>query len=223
MNRADNSPNAFEAGKPGTAGRDRAQASIEALRAKGGIFVEAVRATRMPMALTDPTLPGNPIVFANDAFLRLSGYRMEEVLGQQPHFMNGRMTDPKDAARFAESLRSDQDDIVETVQYRKDGTRFSATVLVSGFKDEQGNTINHFMSWLDVTRRVNAEAEIADLQASQFALSEELRNTNILRDLSSRLFSENNVQTIYEGILSAAIEITNARAGTLQVLDTETQ
>ena len=67
--------------------RDAAEAAIEDLRKRGGVFVDAVRATRMPMALTDPSLRGNPIVFANKAFLRLSGYRMEEVLGQQPRLV----------------------------------------------------------------------------------------------------------------------------------------
>jgi PAS domain S-box-containing protein len=164
------SPNEFERDKPGTAARDAAQAAIEDLRRRGGIFVEAVRATRMPMALTDPNLPGNPIVFANAAFLKLSGYSMDEVLGQQPHFMNGADTDSKDAARFAEAIRADQDDLVETVQYRKGGTRFIATVLISAFKDDQGKVLNHFLSWLDVTRRVDAEEQVSDLRKTQDAL-----------------------------------------------------
>lgn len=81
------SPNEFESGKPETNARASAQADIERLRSEGGVFVGAVRATRMPMLLTDPNLPGNPIIFANDAFLKLSGYQMDEVLGQKPHFM----------------------------------------------------------------------------------------------------------------------------------------
>ncbi|MBC9033818.1 PAS domain-containing protein [Sphingomonas sp. JC676] len=81
--------NAFEIDKTGTAARSQAQDRIEVLRGEGGIFVEAVRATRMPMTVTDPSLSGNPIIFANEAFLILSGYSMEEVLGQQPHFLNG--------------------------------------------------------------------------------------------------------------------------------------
>ena len=124
----------------------------------------------MPMVLTDPNLPGNPIVFANGAFLKLSGYSMDEVLGQQPHFMNGLDTDSDDAARFEEVLRADQDDIVETIQYRKDGTRFIASVLLSAFKDDEGRTINHFLSWLDVTRRDNAEHRLRLLQQAQSAL-----------------------------------------------------
>ena len=32
--------------------------------------------------IADPTLPDCPIVFASDPFLKLSGYRREEVLGR---------------------------------------------------------------------------------------------------------------------------------------------
>lgn len=46
------------------------------------------------MMVTDATLPGNPIVFANNAFVELSGYSMEELIGQDPHFLNGPGTDP---------------------------------------------------------------------------------------------------------------------------------
>jgi two-component system CheB/CheR fusion protein len=174
------SPNEFERDKPGTTARDAAEAAIEDLRQRGGVFVNAVRATGMPMVMTDPNLRGNPIVFANEPFLRLSGYRMEDVLGQQPHFMNGPDTDPRDAARFAEALRCDQDDIIEAIQYRKDGSRFVATVLLSAHKDEEGRTLNHFMSWLDVTRRVDAEFEAAELRRSHSALTQSERRANVL-------------------------------------------
>ena len=63
---------------------------MEGVRQQGGMFVEAVRVTRMPMLVTDAKLPGNPIIFANRAFIELSGYSHNELLGQDPHFMNGR-------------------------------------------------------------------------------------------------------------------------------------
>lgn len=166
----DKSRNAFESDIAGTAARTRAEGKIEGLRLKGGLFVDAVRATRMAMAVTDPTLTGNPIIFANEAFLKLSGYSMEEVLGQQPYFMNGPDTDPDDVARFDEALRNDLDDLVETIQYRRDGTRFIASVLLSAFKDDDGNTVHHFLSWLDVTRRTNAENRLNLLEQAQAAL-----------------------------------------------------
>lgn len=155
---------------PSTPARDRAEGRIEGVRDLGGVFVEAVRATPLPMVLTDPTLPGDPIVFANQAFLDLSGYSMQDVLGQQPHFLNGPDTDPEDAARFRRILAEDTTGVVETIQYARDGRRFVATVLLSAFKGEDGATINHFLSWADVTRRVDAEGEAADLRAIQMAL-----------------------------------------------------
>jgi hypothetical protein len=36
---------------------------------RGGVFFAAVEMTRMPMVVTNPNLPDNPIVFANGAFL----------------------------------------------------------------------------------------------------------------------------------------------------------
>lgn len=79
---------------PDTAARTRAERHLAAMQQQGGAFVEAVRLTRMPMLVTDATLPGNPITFANGAFVELSGYPLDDLLGQEPHFMNGEGTDP---------------------------------------------------------------------------------------------------------------------------------
>lgn len=174
--------NAFEQDKPGTAARDRSEGMIEGVRRLGGVFVEAVRATRVAMVLTDPALPGNPIVFANQSFLDLSGYTMEEVLGQQPYFMNGPDTDPEDAERFRQILAEDQDGAVETIQYTKNGRRFVATVLLSAFKDEHGRALHHFLTWTDVTRRTAAESEVADLKTTQAALRASERKYRTLFD-----------------------------------------
>ncbi|WP_165374773.1 PAS domain S-box protein [Sphingomonas montana] len=172
MSEDDQSPNAFETDKPDTAARSSMEDTIEQLRRRGGFFVEAVRATRMAMALTDPNLPGNPIVFANQAFLDLTGYSLDEVLGQQPFFMNGPDTCPDDAARLRQALAEDEDGLLESIQYRKDGSRFVAAMLLSAFKDDAGRTIHQFLSWQDQTRRVDAEAEAGSLRETQARLLE---------------------------------------------------
>jgi PAS domain-containing protein len=87
--------NEFQEGLEGTTSRTASERDVENVRERGGVFVEAVRVTRMPMVVTDATLPGNPITFVNPAFVGLSGYQSEELLGQDPHFMNGPATDPE--------------------------------------------------------------------------------------------------------------------------------
>ncbi len=50
-----------------------------------------------------------------------------------------------------------------------------------------------------------------------------LRDTQLLRELGARLVSEEDFQTLYREILAAAIELTGADAGTIQILDESTQ
>ena len=51
----------------------RFEAEFSRIDASSDPFVSAVRATRMPMLITDPHQPDNPIVFVNAAFSKLTG------------------------------------------------------------------------------------------------------------------------------------------------------
>ncbi len=111
--------------------RDLSEERVEAVRAGGGVFVEAVRATRVPMLVTDPALPGNPVVFANGAFLAMAGYAMEEVIGRGLHFMNRPRSDPARVRRFEAAVAAGRDETLDLLQYRKDGSTLWAPVFVS--------------------------------------------------------------------------------------------
>src|SRR3954452_2446317 len=105
--------NDFQEDIADTAERTSAERHIEAVREEGGMFVEAVRVTRMPMLVTDATLPGNPIIFANRAFIELSGYTEDELLGQDPHFMNGDQTDPGAIRQYQSAITRGRDETLE--------------------------------------------------------------------------------------------------------------
>ena len=155
--------NEFQENKADTTERTVSERHIEAVRQQGGLFVEAVRRTRMPMLVTDATLPGNPIVFANRSFVKLSGYSMDELLGQDPHFMNGGGTDPEAIRRYEAAILEERDETLEILQYRKDGSPFRAMLFASPIDDGQGTVTNHFLSYLDITRRYDAEESLRTL------------------------------------------------------------
>src|SRR3954469_13560917 len=105
--------NEYQENMADTAARTLSERHIEGVRQQGGMFVEAVRITRMPMLVTDALLPGNPITFANAAFLELSGYSTEGLLGQDPHFMNGVGTDPDAIFRYKAAIVQGRDETLE--------------------------------------------------------------------------------------------------------------
>jgi PAS domain S-box-containing protein len=70
-----------------------AEATVDSFRKDLGPFVVAAEQTRMAMVFTDAREAANPIIFANESFLALSGYERDEVLGQSFNFLMAHASD----------------------------------------------------------------------------------------------------------------------------------
>ncbi|WP_431104356.1 histidine kinase famiy protein [Roseateles noduli] len=128
------------------------------------IFFAAVQATRMPMVVADPRQPDAPLVFANQAFLEMTGYALEEILGRNCRFLQGPETDPGTVALIREALKSERELTVELLNYRKDGSTFWNALFLTPVRSEDGELIYYFSSQLDVSRRRDAEAALRQAQ-----------------------------------------------------------
>ncbi|RYD17899.1 MAG: PAS domain-containing protein, partial [Lysobacteraceae bacterium] len=132
-------------------------------------FVAAVRATRMPMIITNPRVHDNPVVFANNAFCRLSGYTREEILGRNCRFLQGPETDPATVVKIREAVRRVESIEIDIRNRRKDGELFWNRLLMAPVYDTEGVLAYFFASQVDVTierERMNGlEASNASLMA----------------------------------------------------------
>ncbi|WP_240698915.1 PAS domain-containing protein [Sphingomonas sp. AAP5] len=135
---------------------------LEYEHGRGDPFAAAVRATRMPMVITDPAQPDNPIVFCNVAFQRLTGYDREEIIGRNCRFLQGPDTDPAKIAEIREAVRDGHAVDVDLLNYRKDGTTFWNALYLSPVRDADGVVRFFFASQFDVTERVEAQNIIND-------------------------------------------------------------
>ena len=118
---------------------------LSTVRAEGGphelrdhkddIFFAAIETTRMPMLVTDPRQHDNPIVFANRAFLAMSGYSIDEVLKRNCRFLQGPATDRESVSTIREAIRSRRQVQIEILNYRKDGTTFWNALFISPVYD----------------------------------------------------------------------------------------
>jgi PAS domain S-box-containing protein len=146
-------------------------------------FAAAMRASRMPMIITDPRLPDNPIVFVNEAFATLTGYSRQEALGRNCRFLQGPGTNSDDIDRIRQAVAERRPIEIDLLNYRKDGSLFWNRLLVSPVFDG-GELTYFFASQYDATLERTApsrpeqqeleatlQRRIADLTASEERLN----------------------------------------------------
>ena len=73
-------------------------------RQSGILFEQAMAQTRMAVALADPYADDIPLVFVNNAFIKLTGYSEEEVIGRNCRFLQGPDTDPQAIQRIRDAV-----------------------------------------------------------------------------------------------------------------------
>ena len=73
--------------------------------------------------VTDPH-QGGTIIYANEAFGRLTGYEPSEVLGQSPRILQGQATDEKVLSRLSAAIKEQGTFEGKAINYKKDGTPF---------------------------------------------------------------------------------------------------
>ena len=128
-----------------------AEGKVEGFQDDLGPFVVAAETTRMAMVFADAWETDNPIIFANDAFLELAGYTREEVLGQSFNFFMAHVDDEEALALIREAFEGLSETDFEIHYRRKDGSKFWATLFVSPVRDDDGDIIQYFASFADLT------------------------------------------------------------------------
>lgn len=140
------------------------QASGDITQLPHDMFFAAVETTRMPMIVTDPNRDDNPIIFANRAFLEMTGYGLEEIIGRNCRFLQGPETDASIVDTLRDSIAQRVDIATEILNYRKDGSSFWNALFISPIFNERGDLVYYFASQLDVSRRRDAEEALRQAQ-----------------------------------------------------------
>ncbi|TYI93455.1 hypothetical protein E1A91_D02G137300v1 [Gossypium mustelinum] len=104
--------------------------------------------------ITDPSISGHPIVFASRGFLKMSGYSLEEVIGQNGKIFQGPKTNRRTVMEISEAIRQERDVQVNLVNYRKDRTPFWMLFHMSPvFGKEDGRVIHFVAVQVPITRK----------------------------------------------------------------------
>ncbi|WP_255517444.1 histidine kinase famiy protein [Herbaspirillum sp. SJZ107] len=144
-------------GAPGIKHWQASFISREGLQDRNNVFFAAVEMTRMPMVVTDPRQPDNPIVFANGAFFDLTHYKEEEVLGRNCRFLQGPDTDRGTVREIRKAIDEQRPVSVDILNYKADGTTFWNALFLGPVFDTEGQLLYFFASQMDITERRSSQ------------------------------------------------------------------
>lgn len=100
--------------------------------------------------------PGPRILYVNQAFTRMTGYSLEEVVGKTPRILQGPKTDRTvlDTVRIA--LSQWHPVTAELINYRKNGSEFWVEFSIVPVADRRG----HYTHWIAVQRDITERKQI---------------------------------------------------------------
>lgn len=106
--------------------------------------LDSIRHSPIATVVSDPNEVDNPLVAVNAAFLELTGYSEDEVIGRNCRFLRGPDTENTQTAKLREAIYEKRATLAELINYRKDGSRFRNAVMIAPLYDDDGN-IEYFV------------------------------------------------------------------------------
>jgi PAS domain S-box-containing protein len=142
--------------------------------------------------VSDPRQRDNPIVSCNEAFMQLTGYSKEEILGRNCRFLRGDRTEPEQTAMLREAVAERRPVMVELINYKKDGTAFRNAVMIAPLFDDEGELAYFLGSQMAIddsgaSRHERARALVNNLSRRQQQILEALAKGRLNKQIAYEL------------------------------------
>ena len=125
------------------------------------------------ITLSDPDQDDNPIVYANKAFEKISGYSNEETVGRNCRFLQGQEKDQEELQQIREAIKNAKPVEVTLKNFRKNGELFYNRLSITPLFDSEGQLIYFLGVQYDVTEQILAQQEIKTLTDTLHTLSKQ--------------------------------------------------
>ena len=161
---------------------------------------------------------GRRIVFVNDAFVRLTGYAREEVIGRSPGLLDGPSTDAAELARIRDAVDRFAPVHVELMRTTKDGREYAVEIDITPVATA-GEGFTHFVSVIrDISERRRSEQALRELNAG---LEQRVRHRTLELEQARELAEQaNRAKSAFLATMSHEIRTPmNGVVGMIDVLE----
>jgi PAS domain S-box-containing protein len=122
------------------------------------VALQLIARSPFSLVVTDPGLPDNPIIYANQAFFQTTGYTVRHAIGRNCRFLQGPGTDPATVARIRAAIAAEEEITVDILNYTAAGAPFWNRLLIAPLSDPTGQA----RYCLGVQKPLGAERPIDD-------------------------------------------------------------
>lgn len=136
----------------------------------------ALSAVAEGITISDPSLPDNPIIYANEGFERLTGYAVSDVLGRNCRFLQGPDTEPETVEAIRQALREEREITVQILNYRSNGEPFWNRLSITPVRDSAGRLTNYIGVQSDITELKRVEEELRQAKQNLETVNRQLRD-----------------------------------------------
>lgn len=159
---------------------DSQRRALRAVEDELRLHDRAMGASSCGITIADVRLPDIPLIYINDAFVRITGYDRGETLGRNCRFLQGEDRAQPELEVLRTALREKRDCTVTIRNYRRDGSLFWNELFIAPVFDEIGR-LTHFVGiQTDVTARKRAEIALVEKQTDLERTLGELRETQAM-------------------------------------------
>jgi diguanylate cyclase (GGDEF)-like protein/PAS domain S-box-containing protein len=168
------------------------------------LLFAALENVREAVLITDSELdlPGPAIVYANPAFCEMTGYAIEELVGQTPRLLQGPETDHMVLQTLRRKLSAGEEFFGETVNYRKDGSPFTLEWTIRPYPTA-GKPHYYIACQRDVSALRNLE--------------EQCKQLHTLADIQSRVGTAGlELSALRDQVVEVALSVTRAEGAVIE-------
>lgn len=105
------------------------------------------------MVITDPKQQDNPIIYINEGFEKITGYKRKEIIGKNCRFLQGADTTEENKKKIRNAIDTAQPIQIELKNYRKDGTFFWNELKITPIFDDNQQLLCFIGIQEDITEK----------------------------------------------------------------------
>ena len=148
------------------------QMSVSAAKALGG---DRARYAGLGdcFVLTDPSKADNPIVFASDGFVKVTGYHRKEIIPRNCRFLQSELTDRLAVKRIKDALDKREESVELFLNQKKDGEPFWNLLYISLLFDSRGRLAFFLGGQINCSTTVHSTSDVLRILAQSSSVDED--------------------------------------------------